>query len=230
MVCAATLVLVTLVFPGWPAALIGGAVVLGAAVLARIPPTAIPRPPIWLWIFVLTTALLAFLGHGLQRYLQSILFTIVILGAAAIVTWTTSVSQIAPAVAALAAPLRKLRMPVDEWAVTIALCLRSLPLLIEEGRILIAARRLRHPPVRSKRWRPSRWRPRELRELVVEPVDLLTALLAVAIRRATELGQAITARGGLAHPPPARTRVARSDAVAFVVIAVTTATIAILSL
>jgi energy-coupling factor transport system permease protein len=227
MVCAATLVLVTLVFPGWPAALIGGAVVLGSAALARIPSTAIPRPPIWLWIFVLTTAVLAFLGNGLQRYLQSILFTIVILGAAAIVTWTTSVSQIAPAVATLAAPLRKLSMPVDEWAATVALCLRSLPLLIEEGRILIAARRLRHPPLPSKRWRPSRRRPREL---VVELVDLLTALLAVATRRATELGQAITARGGLAYPPPARTRVARSDALAFVVIAVATAAIAILSL
>jgi energy-coupling factor transport system permease protein len=227
MVCAATLVLVTLVFPGWPAALVGGAVVLGAAALARIPPTAIPRPPIWLWIFVLTTAVLAFLGNGLQRYLQSILFTIVILGAAAIVTWTTSVSQIAPAVAALAAPLRKLRMPVDEWAVTVALCLRSLPLLIEEGRILIAARRLRHPPLPCKRWRPSRRRPRQL---VVELVDLLTALLAVATRRATELGQAITARGGLAYPPPARTRVARSDAAAFLVIAVATTAIAILSL
>jgi energy-coupling factor transport system permease protein len=227
MVCAATLVLVTLVFPGWPAALIGGAVVLGAAALARIPPTAIPRPPSWLWIFVLVTAVLAFLGNGLQHYLQSILFTIVILGAAAIVTWTTSISQMAPAVATLAAPLRRLRMPVDEWSVTVALCLRSLPLLIEEGRILIAARRLRHPPsLPSKRWRPSR---RRLRELVVELVDLLTALLAVATRRATELGQAITARGGLAYPPPARTRVARSDAVAFVVIAVATATIAILS-
>jgi energy-coupling factor transport system permease protein len=226
MVCAATLVLVTLVFPGWPAVLICGAVVLGAAALARIPPTAIPRPPTWLWILLLATAMLAFLGNGLQHYLQSIFFTIVLLGAAAIVTWTTSVSQIAPAVATLAAPLRKLRMPVDEWAVTVALCLRSLPMLIEEGRILVAARRLRRPPPPSKRWGPFRWR---RRELVVELVDLLTALLAAATRRATELGQAITARGGLAYPPPARIRVARCDAVAFVVIAVATAAIAILS-
>jgi energy-coupling factor transport system permease protein len=222
MICAAALVLITVVFPGWPAALVGSAVVAGAAALARVPPTAIPRPPTWLWVFVLATAVLAFLGHGLTRYLQSLVFTIVLLGTTALVTWTTPLSQIAPAVATLTAPLRKLKVPVDEWAVTVALCLRSLPLLMEECGVLLAARRLRRPPLQGKRRGP--------RHLRAELVDLFTALLAVATRRARELGQAITARGGLPCPPAAPVGVSRSDRTALVVVALAVTAVATLSL
>jgi energy-coupling factor transport system permease protein len=222
MICAAALVLVTLVFPGWPAALVGCAVVGGAAVLARVPPTAIPRPPSWLWIFLLVTAALSFLGNGLARYCQSLLFTVVLLGTCALVTWTTPVSRIAPAVATLTRPLRKLKVPVDEWAITVALCLRSLPLLMEEGRVLLAARRLRCPSRLDGRPGPRR--------LWADLVDLFTALLAVASRRAGELGQAITARGGLPYQPPARTGISRADRAALAVVALAVAAVAVLSL
>jgi energy-coupling factor transport system permease protein len=222
MICAAALVVTMLVFPGWPAAFVGSAVVAGAAALARVPPSAIPRPPAWLWIFVLVTAVLAFLGQGLARYMQSILFTVVLLGTSALVTWTTPLSQIAPAVATLTAPLRKLKVPVDEWAVTVALCLRSLPLLMEECRVLLAARRLRRPSLQGRRRHPRR--------LWVGLVDLFTALLAVASRRARELGQAINARGGLPYAPPARAGVSWADRTALVVVGLAVAATVVLSL
>ena len=110
-------------------------------------------------------------------------------------------NEIAPAIANLAAPLRKLRLPVDEWAVAIALSLRSLPLLLDEMRILRAGRRLRpRGSVRTARDNPL--------------VDVITAMMAVTMRRAGELGEAITARGGTgqlaAYPArPGRARRAR---------------------
>ena len=72
----------------------------------------------------------------------------------------------------------------------IALALRAFPMLIDEFRVLYAARRLRpkraaaHPQGRRRR-------------LAAELVDLLTAALTVTLRRADEMGDAITARGGI---------------------------------
>ena len=71
----------------------------------------------------------------------------------------------------------------DEWAIAVALSLRSLPLLIEEMRTLNAARRLRPKPVVKSASDNSL-------------VDIVTTVMSVAIRRADEMGTAITARGG----------------------------------
>ncbi|HKH51852.1 MAG TPA: CbiQ family ECF transporter T component, partial [Mycobacterium sp.] len=86
-------------------------------------------------------------------------------------------------------PLRPLRIPVDDWAVALALALRAFPMLIDEFRILYAARRLR-PKERpaTRRGRHRRW--------WLEVIDLLAAAIIVALRRADEMGDAITARGG----------------------------------
>ena len=105
------------------------------------------------------------------------------------VSWTTNVAEIAPAVAKLGRPLRPLRMPVDDWAVALALALRAFPMLIDEFRILYAARSLRPKPVlTTRRARRRRW--------AMELIDLIAAAVIVALRRADEMGDAITARGG----------------------------------
>ena len=127
---------------------------------------------------------------GLLNFLRVTTLSIVLLGLGAMVSWTTNVAEIAPAVATLGRPLRLLRIPIDEWAVTLALALRAFPMLIEEFRVLYAARRLR--PKQSAHTRRARRRRRAL-----ELVDLLTAALTVTLRRADEMGDAITARGGI---------------------------------
>jgi len=218
LLCTAVLVVASVAFPGWPAVLVGGAVVLGGALAARVPRTALPRLPMWLWIFLLVTAGLATLGQGLGSYLRSVSLGVVLLGATAVMLWTTPLAQFAPAVAVLGSPLRRLRLPVDEWVVTMTLCLRSLPMLTEECRILFAARRLRPAP-RTRR--PS--------VLVGELVDLCTALLAVAGRRATEVGQAVTARGGLPRPRAAQPAPHRGDAIAFAATALAAAAVVTLT-
>ena len=102
----------------------------------------------------------------------------------------------------LAAPLRRLRLPVDEWIVAIGLALRCLPLLVDEMRTLGAARRLRHPSPEQRRHSSEQRRHgaehrREARRSVVEIHDLISTAIIVSLRRARDLADAITARGGI---------------------------------
>lgn len=190
-------------FPSWGCIGLLIALLLVAVVAARVPAGAWPRPPLWFWITIVVFGALASTAGGsphvhafgsdlglgaLSSYCRFVLIGAVLLFAAAVVGWTTPLGEIAPAVSRLLSPLRLIRVPVDELAVAVALTVRGLPLLVDELRTLVAARRLR----------PSRYAPdmaaaeRWLNELV----DILVAALAVSLRRAGELSDAITARGG----------------------------------
>ncbi|MCV7170524.1 MULTISPECIES: energy-coupling factor transporter transmembrane component T family protein [Mycolicibacterium] len=215
-------------YPGWaPIAAVGVLVVAGAK-LARVPRGALPSIPYWLWILLFFGGLTAtFAGGspvidlgsvdvglgGLFNFLRITALSIVLLGLGAMVSWTTNVADIAPAVATLGRPLRVLRVPVDDWAVAIAMSLRAFPMLIDEFRILYAARRLRpRQQLPTRRARRRRW--------LIEVIDLLAATITVALRRADEMGDAITARGGAGQISAAPSRPARRDAIAFAVVLV----------
>lgn len=196
-----------LIAPSWPALGIVVGLLVVTAIIARVPPTAIPRPPKLIWVLFLIGALInAPLGFSaVLLFLRAMVFAFVLLGASLMIGWTTSMSDIAPAVSILGTPLKKLRLPVDEWAATVALCLRSLPLLIEEMRVMIAARRLR---------------PKSVLNSVADNsiVDLITATMSIAIRRATEMGEAITARGGAGQITAYPSRPHLPDVIAFTVV------------
>jgi len=199
-------------YPGWITIGIVGALVAAAARIAHIPRGALPSMPRWLWIVIgiggFTAALaggspLVTLGGtqlglgGFLNFLRITALSIVLLGLGGMVSWTTNVAEIGPAMATLGRPFRWLRIPVDEWAVALALALRAFPMLIDEFQVLYAARRLR--PKRVLRTRKER-----RRRHAVELIDLLSAAITVTLRRADEMGDAITARGGTgqlsAHP------------------------------
>jgi len=199
----AALVVTLSIRPTWLSIAVVGGFLLGGLLLARIPRGAVPRLPRWFWAALALGAVLSLrstrpplaqLGPtnislgALDQWTLYTVLAVVLLGAAALVSWTTPLAEVAPALAALGRPLRWLRLPVDEWAVAAALSIRCLPLLIEEIRTLTAARRLRR-----------RDRPEELSRLeywIIEAQDLLLASLAVSMRRAHDLGEAIEARGG----------------------------------
>ena len=214
-------------YPGWVPIAFVAALVLTAAWLARIPRGTLPSIPRWLWILLFFGGLTAtFAGGspvvdlgsvevglgGLFNFLRITALSIVLLGLGAMVSWTTNVAEIAPAVATLGRPLRPLRIPIDDWAVAVALALRAFPMLIDEFRVLFAARRLRPKERPTRKGRFRRW--------WLEVVDVLAAAITVALRRADEMGDAITARGGAgqisAHPsrPKARDWVALAVVVA----------------
>ncbi|MGH3522855.1 MAG: CbiQ family ECF transporter T component [Mycobacterium sp.] len=191
-------------YPGWVVIGLVAALVLVGAWVAHIPRGALPSVPRWLWILLAFGAITAALAGGspviqvgtvslglggLLNFLRFTALTIELLGLGAMVSWTTNVAEIAPAVATLGRPLRMLRIPVDEWAVALALALRAFPMLIDEFLVLFAARRLR--PKQIPRTRRAR-----LRRRAVEVVDLVVAVVTVTLRRADEMGDAITARGG----------------------------------
>lgn len=215
-------------YPGWVPIGAVAALVLTAAWLARIPRGVLPTIPGWLWVLVVLGGVTAtFAGGdpvigvgsvevglgGLLNFLRITALSIVLLGLGVMVSWTTNVAEIAPAVATLGRPLRLLRIPVDEWAVALTLALRAFPMLIDEFRVLYAARRLR-PKVRpqTRRGRHRRW--------WLEAIDLLAAAIIVALRRADEMGDAITARGGAGQISAMPSRPKRIDWVTFSIVAV----------
>ncbi|MFE4502186.1 energy-coupling factor transporter transmembrane component T family protein [Rhodococcus sp. NPDC056743] len=202
--------LVMVIAPSWPSIAVITGLLVATAAIGRIPPTAIPRPPWWIGLLLLGGALVN-LPIGLDAvylYLRAITFGIVLLCASLMLAWTTSMSDVAPALATLGRPLRFLRIPVDEWAITAALCIRSLPLLIEEMVTLAAARRLRPKGVVHSASDNT-------------IIDLITTTMSVAIRRSAEMGEAISARGGtgLIAAYPKRPRRADLVAITIVVIA-----------
>ncbi|MBW8711038.1 MAG: energy-coupling factor transporter transmembrane protein EcfT [Mycobacterium sp.] len=215
-------------YPGWVPIGLVAALILTTARLAHISRGALPSIPRWLWaLLFLGGATATFAGGspvidlgsvelalgGLLTFLRITAVSIVLLGLGAMVSWTTNVAEIAPAVATLGRPLRWLRIPVDDWSVALALALRAFPMLIDEFRVLYAARRLRPKVVPTTR-RASR------RRWAVEIVDLLAAGVTVALRRADEVGDAITARGGAGQISAAPSRPKRADWIALSIVVV----------
>lgn len=199
-------------YPGWVTIGCAAALVLAAIWAAHIPRGALPSIPRWLWIVVAIGGFTAALAGGdplvsvaglevglggFLNFLRITALTLVLLALGGLVSYTTNVAEIGPAVATLGRPLRLLGLPIDEWAVALALALRAFPMLIDEFQVLYAARRLRPKPVPR-----NRKEKRQQRRL--EVIDLLAATITVTLRRADEMGDAITARGGTgqlsAHP------------------------------
>lgn len=215
-------------YPGWLPIAAAAVLVLVAARLAHIPAGVLPSVPRWLWVLLLIGGGMAALAGGspvlalgpvalqlggLLHFLRISALSVALLGLGGLVSWTTNVAEIAPAVATLGRPLRWLRIPIDDWAVTVALALRAFPMLIDEFRVLYAARRVR--PKRIPKSRRAR-----RRQSTTEVVDLLAAAMTVTLRRADEMGDAITARGGTGQISAHPSRPKKADWVALVTVAV----------
>ena len=103
-------------YPGWVPIGLVAALILTTAWLAHIPRSALPSIPRWLWIMLfIGGATATFAGGspvidfgsfevglgGLVAFLRITAISIVLLGLGALVSWTTNVAEIAPAVATL---------------------------------------------------------------------------------------------------------------------------------
>nr|WP_232003738.1 energy-coupling factor transporter transmembrane protein EcfT [Mycobacterium sp. 1465703.0] len=214
-------------FPGWAAIGLTAALPVAGIWLARIPRGVLPTVPRWLWIVALIVGVNAaaaggspkiHLGTlslglgGLLDFLRITALSVVLLALGALVSWTTNVAQIAPAVATLGRPLRPLRIPVHDWSVALALALRTFPMLMDEFRVLYAARRLR-PKQRTR----TRWA--RLRRPAADVIDVVVAVITVTLRRADEMGDAITARGGTGQISAAPSRPKLADWAALSIVA-----------
>jgi energy-coupling factor transport system permease protein len=208
MIAVLLINLVVMLLPSWPVLGIVVAFLIIVGLVARLPLGTLPRLPWLFWVVMFASGLLNIPAGGaaVLHYVQAMLFALLLLVTSFMIAWTTPMGEIAPALAKLGAPLRLLRVPVDEWAVVVALTLRGLPLLIDEMRILRAARKLRpHDGL--------------LRRATDNPLlDILTAAMAVSTRRAGELGEAITARGGTGQLTAYPSAPGRPDAIALIIV------------
>ncbi|MBY6709395.1 energy-coupling factor transporter transmembrane protein EcfT [Rhodococcus sp. BP-241] len=208
------------VYPTWPMLAAVSVVLLLAAIAARVPVFAIPVPPWWLWgLVAFGAAVNVVVGvDAVWIYFRGILFGVVLLWATLTVAWTTSMADIAPAIATLLSPLRRVGAPVTEWAVSMALLLRSLPMLVDDVYTLVAARKLRP----RKSTRSGKTQDTFL-------IDIMAAIMSVAIRRSADMGEAIAVRGGSGSITSGRRRPHGSDAVALVLVIAACATGVVLS-
>jgi len=203
LIAAAELALVGSIAPTWlTVGVVAGVVAMGL-LIARIPLGAFPRLPRFVYLLVVfglllnslaTTPPVVHLGPipvslgALSQAVRFLALGVVLILSAALVGWTTQLGAVAPALARLGKPLRMMRLPVDEWIVAIALALRCLPLLIDEMRTLAAARRLRYRTPDDQL---------STRGAIMELHDLVATAIIVSLRRAHDLADAITARGGI---------------------------------
>jgi energy-coupling factor transporter transmembrane protein EcfT len=206
--------------PTWQMLGVTTAVVALELLAARIPLGAFPRLPNWFFGLLFISGALSLWSSaapvvdvgpvtlsigGLDEWARFTVLAAVLVISGAIVGWTTPLGDVAPALERLARPLRWFRLPVDEWVIAIALAIRCLPLLIDEIRVLGAARRLRFHDADTTRDRPRAM----VRHALMETHDLMSAAIVASIRRARDLADAIVARGGLGgggHIPGARFR------------------------
>nr|WP_268760530.1 CbiQ family ECF transporter T component [Protofrankia coriariae] len=232
LIIMALLGVLVAVRPSWPViGMIVGFVGL-SMIVARIPVGAAPRLPRWFWYGLLIGVLLTAQSHaapfvtvggvrlsigGMLDWLRLTSASMTMFAAAALLGWTTPLSELAPALGRLLAPLRRLRLPIDEWVATVALSIRCLPLLVDEIRMLLAVRRLRVGARPPRRRLPGLLAALPLHARSI--TELLCTAIVTCLRRAAEMTEAIAARGGfgaVAHQP-ARPR--RVDAAALAALA-----------
>ena len=165
---------------------------------------------------------------GVEQWARFTALAVVLVTSGALVGWTTPLGDVAPALRTLFRPLRWLRLPVDEWVMAIALAIRCLPMLIDEIRLLGAARRLRVHDANGLRDQDNL----TIRQLLVEVHDLLATAVVTSIRRARDLAEAMMARGGLGGAVSATARApgVLDVAVLLAVLAVCVVSIAVLHL
>ncbi len=219
--------------PTWIAQGIAAVPLVLALLEARVPLTAVPRPPLWFWYLIAFAGFLALtaggkpevhtpaitLGFGgLIDWLRFSTLTVIVLGYAIVLGWTTHLADLGPALTRLFGPLRIVRVPVDEVVAAVTLCVRCLPLLIDEMRTLYAVRQLRHPQV-----------PATLKEEIQNLHDLLVGALVSALRRAREMADAIEARGGVGPAPRLPVRWGGPDYIALAMTAAAVGLIVLLS-
>jgi energy-coupling factor transporter transmembrane protein EcfT len=210
-----------ILWPTWRAAGIAAALVLTAYLAAHLPRGVAPRIPRWIWIFFAIGFLLALAAGGkpelhiagtrvgvggVEVWARFLVLGIEVLAMAGLVSWTTPLADLAPALGRLGAPFRKLRLPVDEIVGAIALGIRCLPLLLEEFRVLNAARRTRRPEPLTT-----------LKERADALEETLFTALASSLRRSREMAEAIEARGGVPRPLAETHPFTRLDATILVV-------------
>lgn len=186
--------------PGWTAIAIVWGLGLSLFLIARLPLGVLPRPP-RLLLYVMGLALVVGIASGgdpivdvagydaglggLILQLRFFAVTLGLLLLTLLIGWTTPAADLPRAASWMLHPLRLLRLPIDELVAGLTVAVRALPLVADEFSTVVTL------------WRS---RPRTttiggFRGKMIEGVDIGSTVTTAAVRRATELGEAMDNRG-----------------------------------
>ncbi len=207
---------------GVPYALLA-ALVLGLALLARAPLSALLRTVATVfWLAALMFVFYLFMTpgqplvsawgltvtvEGLQVGAVQVYRICIVVALSALLTYTTSPSQIAQGTEAMLGPLARLGLAVRDISLVLTIALRFVPTFVDEIETIRRAQRARGAD-------PSVGGPlRRLRSLV----PVFVPVFVTAVRRAEELATAMDARGFRSSPHPThmtQLRLGRAELVA----------------
>lgn len=204
ILCLTLLSTALLLWPQWTGLASVSVAMLVGTVVARVPISAWPRFPAWFWGGVVGGMIGAAIASGFMLFLRATLVGAVVLWGTVLLIWTTPLERMTPALRILMAPLRLVRVPVDEWATTMGFALRGLPAIQDQTSAVTDTVKLRSGGEMPVGFRAG----------LRVAVDVITASLSAASRRAVDTGRAMTLRGGVPEVPVSRERVGWRDVVA----------------
>lgn len=145
------------------------------------------EPLVKLWIFRITM-------EGIKTAAVMITRILLLVASTSLLTYTTSPMSLTDALENLLAPLKKIKVPVHEFAMMMSIALRFIPTLIEETDKIMSAQKARGADFESG----------NLLQRAKALVPVLVPLFISAFRRADELACAMECR--LYHGGANRTR------------------------
>ncbi|MDR2975215.1 MAG: energy-coupling factor transporter transmembrane protein EcfT [Propionibacteriaceae bacterium] len=170
---------VVMIIDSWPTLTAVLVLIIGAYVLARVPWHACWPMLRAMIIFVAIIAACQWLfGSAATVAVVSIRLTCVIM-AANLVTWTTKVSDLVASIDVAVSPLTRLGVRTDRFSLAIALALRFIPVIAEQGRRIREAQAARG---------------------VRAPLTYLAPLIIKTVRMADGVGDALESRGADLRP------------------------------
>jgi energy-coupling factor transport system permease protein len=107
-----------------------------------------------------------------------------VLGSSVIISFTTSPLELTDAIESLLSPLKKIKVPVHEFAMMMSIALRFIPTLIEETNKIISAQKARGADFESG----------NIIKRLKALIPILIPLFVSAVRRAEELADAMECR------------------------------------
>ena len=141
-----------------------------------------------------------------------------VLGTSVIISFTTSPLELTDAIESVLSPLKKIKVPVHEFAMMMSIALRFIPTLIEETNKIISAQKARCADFESG----------NLLKRLKALIPILIPLFVSAVRRAEELADAMECRCYHGGEGRTKLKVMKSDVKDYVfLVTVTLITVAV---
>ena len=163
------------------------------------------------WIFRIT-------DKGVEYAIMIIIRIVCLIAGTSLMTYTTRPMELTDAIEMLLSPLKKIKMPVHEFAMMMTIALRFIPTLIDETDKIMSAQKARGATLDNG----------NLIQRAKALVPILIPLFISAFRRADELATAMECRcynGGEGRTKYKQLKFSNKDIIAAIVITIVIATI-----